>query len=134
MTTTSLRSVDGSAPALGRKVDDARVALDVFDTPPGLTAATFETSELVCACPITGQPDLYGLTLDYGPDAVCLESKSLKLYLWGFQSAPRFAEQLAADIADDLWRALDPIWLEVELRQAIRGGLALTARSRKERA
>jgi 7-cyano-7-deazaguanine reductase len=85
----------------------------------------FTTNELTAACPITGQPDFYELTLSYRPKESLIESKSLKLYLWGFRDKGIFAEDLAATLLKDLVTACDPVEMTVDLTQQVRGGLQI---------
>jgi len=85
----------------------------------------FTTSELTALCPITGQPDFYELKLDYRPGASLIESKSLKLYLWGFRDRGIFAEDLAATLLEDLVSACNPSEMTVDLTQQVRGGLQI---------
>lgn len=74
-------------------------------------------------CPVTEQPDLSTVVIDYGPAERCVESKSLKLYLWSFRDAAVFAEQLAVDVATEVQRAAAPRWVEVHVAQRARGGI-----------
>jgi 7-cyano-7-deazaguanine reductase len=80
-------------------------------------------------CPITGQPDLYTATIEYWPDALCLESKALKLYLSGYRNEGVFCEALSVKIRDDTAEALglpaDKV--RVRLKQKARGGITITA-------
>jgi len=101
--------------------------LDVVPWGHGDTDATveFTTNELTATCPITGQPDFYELKLSYRPKASLLESKSLKLYLWGFREVGIFAEDLAAKMLADLAGACDPSEMTVDLTQQVRGGLKI---------
>ena len=85
----------------------------------------FTTSELTALCPITGQPDFYELKLDYLPGVSLIESKSLKLYLWGFRDRGIFAEDLAATLLEDLVSACNPTEMTVYLTQQVRGGLQI---------
>ena len=85
----------------------------------------FTTSELTATCPITGQPDFYELQLSYRPKGSLIESKSLKLYLWGFREKGVFAEDLAATLLKDLVAACDPVEMSVDLIQQVRGGLQI---------
>jgi 7-cyano-7-deazaguanine reductase len=85
----------------------------------------FTTNELTATCPITGQPDFYELKLSYRPKASLIESKSLKLYLWGFREVGIFAENLAAKMLADLAGACDPREMTVDLTQQVRGGLKI---------
>jgi 7-cyano-7-deazaguanine reductase len=85
----------------------------------------FVTNELTATCPITGQPDFYELKLNYRPKASLIESKALKLYLWGFRDKGIFAEDLAATLLEDLVEACDPREMMVDLTQQVRGGLQI---------
>jgi 7-cyano-7-deazaguanine reductase len=85
----------------------------------------FTTNELTATCPLTGQPDFYGLKLFYRPREALIESKSLKLYLWGFRDKGIFAEDLAATLLKDLVAACDPVEMTVDLTQQVRGGLQI---------
>ena len=85
----------------------------------------FTTNELTATCPITGQPDFYELKLTYRPKGSLIESKSLKLYLWGFRDKGIFAEDLAATLLKDLVAACDPAEMTVDLTQRVRGGLQI---------
>ena len=85
----------------------------------------FTTNELTALCPITGQPDFYELKLDYRPKESLIESKSLKLYLWGFRDRGIFAEDLAATLLKDLVAACDPDEMTIDLTQQVRGGLQI---------
>ena len=89
------------------------------------TVVEFTTNELTATCPITGQPDFYELKLSYRPKESLIESKSLKLYLWGFRENGIFAEDLAATLLKDLVAACDPVEMEVDLTQQVRGGLQI---------
>ena len=85
----------------------------------------FTTNELTATCPITGQPDFYEMKLSYRPKEALIESKSLKLYLWGFRDRGIFAEDLAATLLKDLVAACDPVEMTVDLIQQVRGGLQI---------
>jgi 7-cyano-7-deazaguanine reductase len=85
----------------------------------------FSTNELTAICPVTGQPDFYELKLTYRPGARLLESKAMKLYLWGFRDRGTFAEDLAAMLLKDLVVACDPVEMTVDLTQQVRGGLKI---------
>jgi 7-cyano-7-deazaguanine reductase len=89
------------------------------------------SNELTAVCPVTGQPDLYLATIEYRPQALCIESKSLKLYLSGFRNEGHFCEALAVRIRDDLAEALElpPEKVRVTLKQKARGGISITATS-----
>lgn len=105
----------------------AQQKLEVFAAKPGLEAVTLETAELISRCPLTNQPDIYRCKISYGPAAVALETKSLKLYLWSFQETEGlFAEDLVDKIAGDVWEATGALWVAVELIQNPRGGITTT--------
>ena len=93
---------------------------------PGADATVeFTTDELTAICPVTGQPDFYDLKLSYRPRRKLLESKAMKLYLWGFRDTGAFAEDLAATLLEDLVAACDPEEMTVDLTQQVRGGLKI---------
>lgn len=99
--------------------------LDTFTSPrPGRAfEIVFTTEEFTCLCPLTGQPDFAHLTIRYQPDQLCVESKSLKLYLWSFRDQGAFHEAVTNQILDDLVKALKPQWMRVEGDFLIRGGI-----------
>ena len=99
--------------------------LDTFESPrPGRPfTITFETEEFTCLCPLTGQPDFARLRIQYQPDRLCVESKSLKLYLWSFRDRGAFHEAVTNQILDDLVAATQPQWMRIEGDFLIRGGI-----------
>ena len=99
--------------------------LDTFTSPrPGRPfTITFETEEFTCLCPLTGQPDFAKLRILYQPDQLCVESKSLKLYLWSFRDQGAFHEAVTNQILDDLVKATKPQWMRIEGDFLIRGGI-----------
>ena len=82
-----------------------------------------EIPEFTCVCPMTGQPDFATLVLDYVPDRLCVELKSLKLYVWSFRDEGAFHEAVTNRILDDLARAAKPRWMRLEGRFNVRGGI-----------
>lgn len=78
-------------------------------------------------CPVTGQPDFSSVEIVYQPGFLCIESKSLKLYLWSFRDRPVFAEALAAEIAAEVQRAAAPQHVRVVVTQHVRGGIITEA-------
>ena len=78
-------------------------------------------------CPVTEQPDLSTVVIEYSPDQWCVESKSLKLYLWSFRDRAVFAEALAAEIAGEVMTTAQPTWVTVTLAQRPRGGIEVQA-------
>ncbi len=79
--------------------------------------------EFTSLCPMTGQPDFATIVIDYIPNERCLESKSLKLYLFSFRNHGEFHESCVNRIANDLIRLLDPLWIKVEGQFTPRGGI-----------
>ena len=118
-------------PVLGRRAklpaspDEA--VLDTAANPhPGLLyAVRFTCPEFTSLCPITGQPDFAHLVIDYVPEAVILESKSLKLYLGAFRNHGAFHEDCTLRIARRLVAALSPRWLRISGYWYPRGGIPI---------
>ena len=102
-------SASGPGPRDGRAVHDRRAGL---------------------LCPVTGQPDLSYVVLEYVPRRHCVESKSLKLYLWSFRDRAVFAEALAAEIAAEIMTTAQPQAVTVTLTQRPRGGIEVQAVAR----
>ena len=82
--------------------------------------------EFTCLCPKTGQPDFAALEIRYVPDKLCIELKSLKLYLWSFRNEGAFHEKVINDILDDLVQISTPRWMEVIGVFNVRGGIHTT--------
>jgi 7-cyano-7-deazaguanine reductase len=119
---------------LGHTVRHAIDHVEVFPAPANVTAVRFTTDELASMCPVTKQPDLSHIVIEYSPVEWCIESKSLKLYLWGFRDRAVFAEALAADIAGEVMTTAKPRWVTVTLTQRPRGGIEVQAVVRLEAA
>ena len=85
-----------------------------------------EIPEFTCLCPMTGQPDFAVLTLDYIADKLCVELKSLKLYVWSYRDEGAFHEAVTNRILDDLVRATKPRWMRLEAKFNVRGGIYTT--------
>jgi 7-cyano-7-deazaguanine reductase len=115
--------------ALGHPGNEHYAGLETFEN-PGVEEVEMDGDELTAVCPITGQPDLYRITIAYRPVSLCLESKSVKLYLNSFRNEGVFCEALAVRIRDDVASALalPPDAVSVELEQKARGGITITAR------
>jgi 7-cyano-7-deazaguanine reductase len=116
--------------ALGHAGSDSYAGLETFAN-PGVSHVEMTSDELTAVCPVTGQPDLYVAAIEFWPDARCIESKSLKLYLSGFRNEGHFCEALAVKIRDDVAEVLElpPEKVRVTLRQKARGGITITATS-----
>lgn len=118
---------------LGATVRHAIEHVEVFPAPADVTKVTFTNDELTSMCPVTQQPDLSTVVVEYEPDAWCIESKSLKLYLWGFRDRAVFAEALSAEIAREVMTTARPRWVKVTLTQRPRGGIEVEAVSELNR-
>ena len=82
-----------------------------------------EIPEFTCLCPKTGQPDFAVLTLDYIADKLCVELKSLKLYIWSFRDEGHFHEDVTNRVLDDLVKATRPRFMRLTARFYVRGGI-----------
>jgi 7-cyano-7-deazaguanine reductase len=82
-----------------------------------------EIPEFTCLCPKTGQPDFATIYLDYIPDALCVELKSLKLYIWSFRDEGCFHEAVTNRVLDDLVAATSPKFMRVTAKFFVRGGI-----------
>ena len=93
-----------------------------------------EIPEFTCLCPKTGQPDFATLYIDYVPDRICVELKSLKLYIVSYRSEGAFHEAVTNRILDDLAAATRPRYMRLTARFHVRGGIFTTvvAESRKK--
>jgi 7-cyano-7-deazaguanine reductase len=114
--------------ALGHAGSDAYAGLETFPN-PGVARVELVSDELTAVCPITSQPDFYEATIAYEARALCLESKSLKLYLARFHDQGVFCEALSVQIRDDVAAALElnAADVHVTLKQKARGGITITA-------
>jgi 7-cyano-7-deazaguanine reductase len=114
--------------ALGHAGSEHYAGLETFPN-PGVSQVEMVSDELTAVCPITGQPDFYIAAIEYQPEGLCLESKSLKLYLARFREEGAFCEALAVKIRDDVAAALELSTdrVTVTLEQKARGGITITA-------
>lgn len=102
-----------------------KATLETFANPQPDRDYTIRMSipEFTCLCPITGQPDFAVIELEIVPDALCVELKSLKLYIWSFRDQGAFHEAVTNRILDDLVAAIAPRFLRVTARFNVRGGI-----------
>ncbi|MDX1453832.1 MAG: preQ(1) synthase [Gammaproteobacteria bacterium] len=82
-----------------------------------------ELPEFTCICPKTGQPDFAEFLLEYVPDELCVELKSLKLYMWSFREEGGFHEAMTNRILDDLVAATQPRFMRLTGKWNVRGGI-----------
>ncbi|MDA8207642.1 MAG: preQ(1) synthase [Actinomycetota bacterium] len=101
--------------------------LEVFPDPhPGTPYVIgLDCFEFTSLCPVTGQPDYGRIWIDYVPEGLCVESKSLKLYMVSYRNHGAFHEACVNSIADDLVSRLSPLYLRVFGDFNARGGIAI---------
>jgi 7-cyano-7-deazaguanine reductase len=106
-------------------------SLETFPNPrPGREyEISFDCPEFTCVCPKTGQPDFGTIRIRYVPDALCVELKSLKLYLWSFRDEGHFHEDVTNRILDDLAALLAPRRMDLEGDFMVRGGIHTVVRA-----
>ncbi|MGH9186795.1 MAG: preQ(1) synthase [Acidimicrobiales bacterium] len=124
---TQAGTPEGELTVLRGQVRHPVEKLECFPAPESVTQVSFTTDEVTSMCPVTGQPDFSSVTIEYEPDRRCIESKSLKLYLWSFRDHGIFAEGLAAAIAAEVNRAAEPTRVRVTVTQHVRGGIVTEA-------
>lgn len=109
--------------------------LEVFDNPSPERdyLVTFDCPEFTCLCPRTGQPDFATIRIRYVPDRLCVELKSLKLYLWSFRNDGAFHEAVTNRILDDISTAVSPRFIEVVGDFFVRGGIHTVVTVRRGR-
>ena len=120
-------------------MDTCSEYLETMSTQPSKNLETFEnphpdrdysihihTPEFTCLCPKTGQPDFALLDLDYVPDALCVELKSFKLYIWSYRDEGAFHEAVTNRILDDLVAATRPRFMRLTAKFNVRGGVYTT--------
>jgi 7-cyano-7-deazaguanine reductase len=114
--------------ALGHAGSEHYAGLEAFAN-PGVARVEMTSDELSAVCPITGQPDFYKASISFEPAALCLESKSLKIYLSRYRNEGAFCEALAVRIRDDVAEVLELPHdrVHVSLEQKARGGITITA-------
>lgn len=99
-------------------------SLETFDNPVPTRDYTIRIGipEFTCLCPKTGQPDFAHFDLEYVPDRLCVELKSLKLYIWSFRDEGHFHEAVTNQILDDIVTACRPRFARLSGRFNVRGG------------
>jgi 7-cyano-7-deazaguanine reductase len=108
----------------------AEARLETFPNPARRSyRVRFETADFTSLCPVTGQMDFAQITIEYVPDALCVESKSLKFYLASYRNERAFNEAVTNRILDDFVRACSPREAIVTAEFSARGGIALTVRA-----
>ena len=93
----------------------------------------FEIPEFTSLCPKTSQPDFANILIEYIPDKLCVELKSLKLYFVSFRDKPGFHEDLTNQILDDLVKLLDPKFMNINAEWNVRGGIYTSVNATHEK-
>ena len=102
--------------------------LETFDNPQTGRDYTIHITvpEFTCLCPKTGQPDFATLDIEYVPDRLCVELKSLKLYAWSYRDEGAFHEAVTNQILGDLVAAIHPRFMRLRAKFNVRGGIYTT--------
>lgn len=105
--------------------DNAAEILQTFANPEPARDYTISMTmpEFTCLCPMTGQPDFATLQLRYVPDRLCVELKSLKLYIWSYRDVGSYHEAVTNRMLSDLVAAISPRFLELSADFHVRGGI-----------
>ena len=121
-TTTGQRAAPTTPPTAPAK------RLDVFPNPAPKRdyLIHFQIPEFTCNCPLTGQPDFAHFTVEMIADRLCIELKSLKLYMWSYRNEGAFHEKVTNTILDDFVAATVPRFLRITARWYVRGGIYTT--------
>ena len=101
---------------------------------PNLTSnytVKFEIPEFTCICPLTSQPDFAVIQIEYVPDLVNVELKSLKSYFWAYRDEAGFHEAVTNRIMDDLFVLLSPRYIKIVAKWNVRGGIYTTVEIEK---
>lgn len=99
--------------------------LDTFDNPkPGRDfTIRIDIPEFTCLCPMTGQPDFATIIIEYVPKKLCVELKSLKLYMWSFRDQGAFHEAVTNEMLDDIVKVISPNFMRIRAEFNVRGGI-----------
>jgi 7-cyano-7-deazaguanine reductase len=119
--------------ALGKHSAGPSRELETFPAPAYVDFVSLASDEVTSMCPVTGQPDWETVTIEYVPDRLCIESKSLKLFFWSLRDEGVFCEALAAQIATAVFDAARPRRCTVRVVQKPRGGITITAVASRSR-
>jgi len=99
--------------------------LETFENPNPERDFTIriDVPEFTCLCPKTGQPDFATFLIEYVPDQLCVELKSLKLYMWSYRDEGAFHEAVTNQILNDLVKATSPRFMRLTGKFNVRGGI-----------
>ncbi len=110
--------------------------IETFDNPRDSRDYTIyiDIPEFTCLCPLTGQPDFARIKIEYIPDKLCIELKSLKNYIWTFRDRGAFHEAVSNEILDHLCAAIAPRYMCLQAHFNRRGGIQTSARIEHKKA
>jgi 7-cyano-7-deazaguanine reductase len=113
---------------LGEVTHNPSKELEVFPNPNPERdyIIQIDTPEFTCLCPKTGQPDFADIQLEYTPDKLCIELKSLKMYYWSFRNEGAFHEAITNSMLDDFVRTISPRYMKITAKFNVRGGIYTT--------
>lgn len=102
--------------------------LETFDNPNAERdyVIRIRIPEFTCLCPKTGQPDFATINIEYIADKLCIELKSLKMYIWSFRDEGAFHEKVSNQILSDLVSACAPRFMRISAEFNVRGGIYTT--------
>ena len=102
--------------------------LETFENPQPQRDYTIriDIPEFTCLCPKTGQPDFATIQIEYVPAILCLELKSIKLYMWTFRERGAFHEAVTNEILNDMVAAISPHFMRIRAEFNVRGGIYTT--------
>jgi len=118
--------------SLGRRTTEFSGTLEGFQAPPHVTNVEMTSDEVYSSCPVTGQPDFYTVVVSYTPGELCIESKSMKLFLQSFATKGIFCEALSEIILERVWLDIVPKTCRVDVVQKSRGGISIVASAFRE--
>lgn len=122
--------MDQQFQALGNKVTEF-TRLETFPRPKNVVRVAMEAIHFTSLCPITGQPDFGRVIVTYDPDKLCIESKTMKLYMQTFRNKGVFCEALSGEIAEYIFETIDPFYVKVEVIQEPRGDIGIMSTAEK---
>lgn len=122
----SLTLLGSSEAAFPKSPHQARIETFVNPKPNRDYAIRLDCPDFTSLCPVTGAPDFAEIFVEYIPDKLCIETKSLKLYLSSYRNVRSFNEQVINSILDDLVKACRPRRMKIEGKFVPRGGLSLS--------
>lgn len=116
-------------------IDQSVLETFPYEYPGKDVVINMDTDEFTAVCPWSGLPDFATIRIDYVPDRVLIELRSLKYYLFSFRNVGIYQEHVVNRILDDLVRCCKPKWMKVTADYRVRGGIhtVATREHRKKR-